>query len=297
MKTFTKIFLNTLLALLVVLVLLFAAPRLVGMRMFSVLSGSMEPAYSTGDLIYVRPIATDELQVGDVISFVMNSQGTVATHRITEIDEENRQVYTKGDANEVSDGKAVKFENVIGKVVFAIPLAGYLIGFINTAPGKIITVTIIVSLILLVLLLQRLSGDEDEAEAEQKPVAAPAAPRRHVRRPPPQPKNLKRSAPAPAAAQPAAAGWRPEVVSSAATSAAPQPAMQKQQEFTPQKPGVGIERLLQTDGCYSHRYRYRPRYPQRWEALKEMEKEGWPLCPNTTENTATQTARPLENMA
>lgn len=290
MKIFTKIFLNTLLAVLVVLVLLFAAPRLVGIRMFSVLSGSMEPAYSTGDLIYVKPVPEDKLQVGDVISFVMNSQGTVATHRITEIDEENRQVYTKGDANEVSDGKAVKFENVIGKVVFAIPLVGYLIGFINTAPGKIITVTIIVSLILLVLLLQRLSGDDEEEEPQ--PV-----PRRPVQRTQPRavrPQN-KRSAPAPAAA-PSAADWQPEVVASAAPAAA-QPQEPARQEFAPAKPGVGIDRLLQNDGCYSCKYRYRPRYPQRWEALKKMERGEWPLCPDTTERAVTQTGSPLVNQA
>lgn len=300
MRTFTKIFLNSLLALLVILVLLFAAPRVVGIRMFSVLSGSMEPAYSTGDLIYVAPVSSEELQVGDVISFVMNSQGTVATHRITEIDQENRQVYTKGDANEVSDGKAVKFENVIGKVVFAIPMVGYLIGFINTTPGKIITVTIIVALILLVLLLQRLGDEEEEQQPEtNKPAPARPAPTRA------QARAARRAAAA------AAANWKPEVVSgpapAAPASAAPAPAASAQQaaqpeqtnrlEYAPPTVGADVDKLLQAGGIYTRKRRYRPRYPHKWETLKQMERGDWPLCPDTTESTATQVNAPLVNPA
>lgn len=314
MRTFTKIFLNSLLALLVILVLLFAAPRVVGIRMFSVLSGSMEPAYSTGDLIYVAPVSAEELQVGDVISFVMNSQGTVATHRITEIDQENRQVYTKGDANEVSDGKAVKFENVIGKVVFAIPMVGYLIGFINTTPGKIITVTIIVALILLVLLLQRLGDEEEEQQPEtNKPAPARPAPTRAQARAARRAAAAAAAAPAPAAAapQPAqpAANWKPEVVSgpapAASASAAPAASAQQAAEpeqtnrlkYAPPTVGADVDKLLQAGGIYTRKRRYRPRYPHKWETLKQMERGDWPLCPDTTESTATQVNAPLVNPA
>lgn len=255
MRTFSKIFLNTLLVLLVLMVVLFAAPRLVGIRMFSVLSGSMEPAYSTGDLIYVAPVDAEKLQVGDVISFVMNSQGTVATHRVIEIDQQNRQLYTKGDANQVSDGKAVQFENVIGKVVFGIPLVGYLIGFINTPPGKIITVTIVVSLILLVLLLQRLSTEEEEEQLQEEKLRV-----------------------APARLKPAAIRVEPEPARRAPDNGPG--------ENTPEK-GNGKESPIRIGGYYSRACRYQPRYSQQWGALNEMERGEWPLCRDTTENTDT----------
>ena len=51
----------------VILALLLAGPRLMGMQVFTVLSGSMEPVYHTGSLIYVRDVDPMEIQPGQVI--------------------------------------------------------------------------------------------------------------------------------------------------------------------------------------------------------------------------------------
>ena len=50
--------------------LLLAGARLVGLRTFAVLSGSMEPAYPVGSLIYVRSAEPSALECGDVITFM-----------------------------------------------------------------------------------------------------------------------------------------------------------------------------------------------------------------------------------
>ena len=66
--------------------------RLVGFQVFSVLSGSMEPTYHVGSLIYVKNVDYRELQPGDVITFLLD-EDTVATHRIVEVvpDENERR--------------------------------------------------------------------------------------------------------------------------------------------------------------------------------------------------------------
>ena len=51
-----NIFTSIIVALVVILALLLAGPRLIGMRAFTVLSGSMEPTYHTGSIIYVKKI-------------------------------------------------------------------------------------------------------------------------------------------------------------------------------------------------------------------------------------------------
>ena len=90
--------------LVVILALLLVGVRLVGLRPMCVLSGSMEPTYHTGSLIYVKPCAPEDVQVGDAITFVLNEDLDVVTHRVISIDAENEHFYTQGDANDAPDG-------------------------------------------------------------------------------------------------------------------------------------------------------------------------------------------------
>ncbi len=114
--------------------------RIFGFRVFTVVSGSMEPTYSVGDLIYVKSVSPEEVKVGDPITFVLNEELVVATHRVVEIDKENQCFYTKGDANDAPDGDPVHFNNLIGVPAFSIPLLGYVSDFIQHPPGLYITI-------------------------------------------------------------------------------------------------------------------------------------------------------------
>ena len=90
-STFKKVW-NVVSIVFVVLVALMAlalvGARIFGLRVFSVLSGSMEPEYYTGDLIYVKPVDPETVEVGDDITFVLNKDLVVGTHRVIRIDRE-----------------------------------------------------------------------------------------------------------------------------------------------------------------------------------------------------------------
>ena len=77
---------TVLVALVVILALLLVGARVIGLQVFTVLSGSMEPTYHTGSLIYVKPCAPEDVQVGDAITFVLNEDLDVVTHRVISID-------------------------------------------------------------------------------------------------------------------------------------------------------------------------------------------------------------------
>ena len=64
-----------------------------------------------------------DVEVGQPITFVMNEDLVVATHRVVEIDKENQRFYTKGDANENVDGAPVHFNNLIGVPVYSITIS------------------------------------------------------------------------------------------------------------------------------------------------------------------------------
>ena len=166
-RTFKKIWkciTSVLVALVVIIALLLVGARLIGLQVFTVLSGSMEPAYHVGSLIYVKDVDPFELESGDVITFMLD-ENTVATHRIVEVvpDEEDDSVVrfrTKGDANENADGSLVHYKNVIGSPVFTIPQLGYVASFIQNPPGMYYAIAFGAVLLAMVFLPGLLDDDK-----------------------------------------------------------------------------------------------------------------------------------------
>ena len=193
-KTVKKIWnwLTTVLVVLVViLAILLVGARLVGLQVFTVLSGSMEPTYHVGSLIYVKKVDPFQLKSGDVITFMLD-EDTVATHRVVEVvpDEEDVSVIrfrTKGDANEAEDGSLVHYRNVIGTPVFTIPKLGYLANYIQNPPGTYVAISAGAILLLLVFIPDLFSDDKKEQPA----VPAGDAPEESEK--PEKPKKPKKS--------------------------------------------------------------------------------------------------------
>lgn len=106
-----------------------------------VLSGSMEPTYHTGSMLYLKQVDPEEIQVGDPITFELNDK-TNGTHRVVEIDREKRVFITKGDNNDNVDGKPVSFDSLKGKPIFNIPYLGYFADFVTNPPGRYVAIAV-----------------------------------------------------------------------------------------------------------------------------------------------------------
>ena len=160
----------------VILALLLAGARILGLQVYTVLSGSMEPNYHVGSVIYVKKVDPATLRVGDAISFMI-SDNTVATHRIIEVlpdetDPETIRFRTKGDNNDIADTNLVHCNNVLGKVVGTIPLLGYVSNFVQNPPGTYIALGAAMLLILPVFLVDifrnaRALREETEPDREK----------------------------------------------------------------------------------------------------------------------------------
>ena len=179
-------------ALVVIIAFLLVGVRLIGLTPFAVLSGSMEPTYHVGSLIYVKHAEPHQVKVGDPITFVVNEDGLVATHRVVNIDikttkmaevtDENGNTtiqevpldefayyfYTKGDANDVADGSPVYYRNLVGVPVFTIPYLGYLSSWLQTRRGGIMGITIGIVLIMLIFMPDILRSVDDDAPKKKK---------------------------------------------------------------------------------------------------------------------------------
>ena len=173
-------------AVIVLLAGVLAGSRLMGVRVFSVLSGSMEPNYPTGSVIFVREVDPFTLAEGDVITFMLD-EDTVAPHRIVDVPDEGDpsvvRFQTKGDANDAPDGSLVHYKNVIGSPVFCVPQLGYVMNYVQNPPGLYVAIAVFAVLLLLMLLPDLIFGDKDDEKKKggkvskrQKTAVGSAAP-------------------------------------------------------------------------------------------------------------------------
>ena len=172
-KRIINIFTTILVAISVIIAVLLVGVRLVGFQVYTVLSGSMEPIYHTGSLIYVKSVDYRDIKSGDVITFMLD-EDTIATHRVVQVipDEEDSTVLryqTKGDANDVIDASLVHYKNVIGVPQFHIPKLGYVSDFVQNPPGMYITIAAGAVLLILVFLPDMLprKKETDPAASEE----------------------------------------------------------------------------------------------------------------------------------
>ena len=175
MQTAKKIWSVTstaLVALVVVCAVFLTASRLLGFQAYSVVSGSMEPELKVGDLIYVKSVdSIEDIRVGDDITFVLNEELVVATHRVVRTDAEKQHLYTKGIANELEDDTPVHFKNVIGVVKFNVPLLGYVSDFVQNPPGMYIAIGVGVALLVAVFLPDFQKKKKAEPETAEESAA------------------------------------------------------------------------------------------------------------------------------
>lgn len=161
-----------LIVLIVILAVLIAGVRLVGLQTYPVLAGSMEPAYPRGSLLYVKEADPFQLKTGDVITYMV-SREDIATKRITAVipDEADASVLrfqVKANTDAEPDSTLVLDKNVLGVVVFAIPALGYVADYAQDPPGIYVAVAVCVFLLVCLFLPDLLMKKDGTEQPEAK---------------------------------------------------------------------------------------------------------------------------------
>ena len=149
-------------------------PMPLGVGANVVLSGSMEPTLSTGDLLIIAK--QDSYQVDDVVVFQANRMAVV--HRIVELyekpvqgedgEEIQQMAITQGDANNTPDDP-IQVSQIKGTVVFRLPIVGYLINMIKTPIGTILILALAIFLLERSFHKER-EKDQDKLEAIRREI-------------------------------------------------------------------------------------------------------------------------------
>lgn len=142
---------TVLLIILIISCLPLTLPKAFGYQMYTVISGSMEPALPVGSLVYVKYQEPESIEKKDIIAFYgSNESSSMITHRVVYNKKLSGEFVTKGDANKEKDMNPISYNQYMGKVVLMIPVIGGVAQTLTTGSGKIV----LFSFIGLILLLE-----------------------------------------------------------------------------------------------------------------------------------------------
>lgn len=168
-------------AFIAVIAILFIIIKAMGWNLFSVDSGSMAPAYPVDSLVIVQDIEPEQIQVGDVITYVLNADGVLVTHRVVQVDAADRKFITQGDANNTQDAP-VLWDNVVGKVFLGIPGLGRPVRFLTDEDNRPVVIAVIAALFVVSLVWDivsqvknRRGARVEEPNGEHRDSSAPSS--------------------------------------------------------------------------------------------------------------------------
>lgn len=177
-------FIYTIMVILVILILLVVALQrfsnntitIGGIRIFNILTGSMEPEYKVGDILVTKEIDAKEIKVGDDITYLGKEGdfvGKIVTHRVKAvIPGENGGEYkfiTQGLANDIADPE-ITAGQIQGKVIYKTVILSFISKIVNNLYSMYFVIFIPMAIIIFVnvrrIYLDITTKDEDDEEED-----------------------------------------------------------------------------------------------------------------------------------
>lgn len=115
--------------------------------MFTVVTGSMEPKYNIGDVLFAKEVEPEDIKIGDTISYlgaVGQFKGKVVTHQVVDIvvDEKGEYLFhSKGLANLVED-PIVHEDQLYGVVIHKSIILSFVYGLVGAKYGMFFLVVL-----------------------------------------------------------------------------------------------------------------------------------------------------------
>lgn len=104
---------------------------ILGYRVFTIATGSMEPVYNINDVILVKDTDPSTLKKGDDIAYLGNRdavKGLIVTHRIIRIEtfSDGKVHYTLKGVNNKYEDPSITADQILGKVVGKLPVVNFI---------------------------------------------------------------------------------------------------------------------------------------------------------------------------
>lgn len=143
-------------------------------RMFTVVTGSMDPVYKVGEVVISKEVDPSTIKKGDDVVYLGEKndfKDKIVTHRVIKIEKKDNEYYftTKGIANDYSD-PVISSDQIYGKVVYKPVVLSFLSGILNTKLGFYLLIFVPVAFLIFLEILdyiKRKEGELDEGEKEE----------------------------------------------------------------------------------------------------------------------------------
>lgn len=159
MKKMLHIFSSAVVFIIIVVMLLISGVRIIGIKTYN---------YSDGSVLYVKPITDySQIEVGDTITYMLNTDNSIATNTVYSVNSEKRFFYIKAselsynfNSEKIPDSAIlvddvpvvpVSFDSLIGKVIAVLPYMGYVSDFLAERTGFTIVIAIMAFFIIMLL--------------------------------------------------------------------------------------------------------------------------------------------------
>ena len=136
-------------------------------RIFTVVTGSMEPRYKIGDVLIAKEKDPSEIKIGDAISYLAEKgeiKNRVVTHEVVNITRDENGDYlfhSKGIVNLVED-PVVHQDRVYGVVVYKTKILSFVRKMISTDLGMLLFVVIPILYIIISEMIATLIEKEEK---------------------------------------------------------------------------------------------------------------------------------------
>lgn len=140
-------------------------------RIFTVVTGSMEPKYMIGDILVAKETEPSKIKVGDAISYVASRdeiKGNVVTHEVVNITKDDNGHYlfhSKGLVNLIED-PVVHEEQLYGVVVYKTKILSFIKKAVSTEVGMILFVIIPILYIIISEMIAFLMEKEEKRKRD-----------------------------------------------------------------------------------------------------------------------------------
>ena len=152
-----------------VAVVVIVLPVVTASKPYTVLTGSMVPAYSPGTLVVVTPTDAADINLGDVITYQLESgKPTVVTHRVVAVGaaaDGEPLFITRGDANDADDPEPVRPVQIVGKLWYSVPYIGW-INNVVTGEARAWSLPIVVAVLFVYGVATIVIGARDRRRAK-----------------------------------------------------------------------------------------------------------------------------------
>lgn len=140
-------------------------------RMFTVVTGSMDPVYKVGEVVISKEVDPSTIKKGDDVVYLGEKndfKDKIVTHRVIKIENKDGEYYftTKGVNNDYSD-PVISSNQIYGKVVYKPVVLSFLSGILNTKLGFYLLIFVPVAFLIFLEILdyiKRKEGELDEGE-------------------------------------------------------------------------------------------------------------------------------------